>query len=62
MTERNLAGSPAVVVDVPLARRLAHWGRMAVCVLTAGFMYPNAFVEEMDLTKIQGKTEGNLYK
>ena len=60
MTEHNPAGSPAKK-HVPSEHRLARWGRRLVCVLTAGFMYPNAFVEDMDLTEIQGKTEGDFY-
>ena len=60
MTQQQSAGSP-VSKHVPMADRLAHWGRVAVFLLTAGFAYPNVFVEGMDLTKIQGDTEGDLY-
>ena len=42
--------------------RLAHLGRISLFFLTAGFAYPNVFVEDMDLTRIQGDTEGDLYK
>lgn len=42
--------------------RLAHLGRFSIFVLTAGFAYPNVMVEGMDLTRIQGDTEGDLYK
>ena len=35
--------------------------RMVVMVCTAGFVYPNAFVEGMDPTAIQRKTQGTLY-
>ena len=42
--------------------RLSHLGRASVFFLTAGFAYPNVFVEDMDLTKIQGATEGDFYK
>jgi hypothetical protein len=42
--------------------RLAHWGRFSIFLLTAGFAYPNVMVEGMDLTRIQGDTEGDLDK
>jgi hypothetical protein len=42
--------------------RLAHLGRVSVFFLTAGFAYPNVMVEGLDLTRIQGDTEGDLYK
>ena len=40
---------------------VGHVLRMITCVLTAGFAFPNAFVEGMDLTALQNKTEGQLY-
>ena len=36
-------------------------GRMIVMVCTGGFVYPNVFIEGMDCTAIQKKSEGNLY-
>ena len=42
--------------------KLAHLGRFSIFLLTAGFAYPNVMVEGMDLTAIQGNTEGDLYK
>jgi hypothetical protein len=42
--------------------RLGHLGRVSVFFLTAGFAYPNVMVEGMDLTRIQGNTDGDLYK
>lgn len=42
--------------------RLAHLGRFSIFLLTAGFAYPNVMVEDLDLTKIQGATEGDFYK
>jgi len=36
-------------------------GRMIVFFLTAGFMYPNVFVEGIDPTRIQSETQGDLY-
>jgi len=38
-----------------------HALRMITCILTAGFAYPNTFVEGMDLTAMQKITEGALY-
>jgi hypothetical protein len=38
-----------------------HAFRMILCVLTGGFAFPNTFVEGMDLTALQNKTEGALY-
>ena len=38
-----------------------HAMRMIVCVLTGGFAFPNTFVEGLDLTAIQNRTEGLLY-
>ena len=42
--------------------KLAHFGRFSIFLLTAGFAYPNVMVEGMDPTRIQGDTEGDLYK
>ena len=38
-----------------------HVCRMIVCVCTGGMVFPNTFVEGMDLTAIQGRTQGTLY-
>jgi hypothetical protein len=35
--------------------------RMTVMVCTGGFLYPNVFVEGLDCTAIQKKSEGTLY-
>lgn len=40
---------------------IGRLGRMLVFFLTAGFMYPNVFVEGIDPTRIQGETQGSLY-
>lgn len=61
MTQQTPAGSPASK-HVPFIDRFARWGRIAVFLLTAGFMYPNVMVEGMDLTQIQAETEGDLYE
>ena len=42
--------------------RLAHWGRVTLMLLSFGMLYPNAMTEGMNLTSIQGETEGDLYK
>jgi hypothetical protein len=41
---------------------LGSIGRMIICVISAGFVYPNAFIEGIDTTKIQAETQGDLYK
>lgn len=41
--------------------KAGHALRMITCIFTAGFAYPNTFVEGMDLTAIQKITEGVLY-
>ena len=50
------------VVPVGSGGTLGHIGRMIVMVFTGGFVYPNTFVEGMDLTAIQKETEGSLYE
>lgn len=40
---------------------LGHIGRMIAMICTAGFAFPNAFVEGMDCTGIQAETQGTLY-
>ncbi len=40
---------------------IGHWLQMIICFCSFGFIYPNAFVEGMDLTAIQRATEGTLY-
>lgn len=42
--------------------KLAHLGRFSIFLLTAGFAFPNVMVEGTDLTRIQGESEGDLYK
>lgn len=50
------------VVPVGPGGTLGMIGRMIVMFATGGFAYPNVFIEGMDCTAIQKKTEGNLYK
>ena len=49
------------IVPVGPGGFLGHIGRMIAMVFTAGFAYPNAFVEGMDCTAIQKQTQGSLY-
>jgi hypothetical protein len=41
---------------------LGSIGRMIICVISAGFVYPNAFIEGLDTTKIHAQSQGDLYK
>jgi len=41
--------------------RIGRMCRMFVFFLTAGFAYPNVWIEGMDLASIQSKSEGDLY-
>jgi len=61
MTQQESA-APAAPKDVSWRPRLAHWGRIAISLLTVGFIYPHAMNEDMDLSAIQRKSEGDLYK
>jgi hypothetical protein len=36
-------------------------GRVAVFLVTGGFLYPNVFIEGLDCTKIQDAMQGDLY-
>ncbi len=40
---------------------VGHMLRMVMMVCTGGFAFPNTFVEGMDLTALQKRTEGKLY-
>ena len=53
-------GNPNMVPVGP-GGTLGHIGRMIVMLCTGGLAYPNVFVEGMDCTAIQRKTEGKLY-
>ncbi len=59
MDQNKSTASAAAPVFV---RTLAHWGQLVAFFLSFGFVYPNAMTEGMDTTKIQGNTEGDLYK
>ncbi len=49
------------VVPVGPGGALGHLGRMIAMICTAGFVYPNTFVEGLDCTAIQKETQGTLY-
>ena len=61
MTQQEPA-APAASKHVSWGKRLGHWSRMAICLLTIGFVYPGAFTEEVNLAELQRKHEGDLYK
>ena len=48
----------AAAADISFPKQLFH---MIICFCTFGFVFPNAFVEGLDLTAIQRATEGTLY-
>lgn len=52
----------AVAVAPTLTRTLGKVGRIVAFFCTAGYAYPNVLVEGLDLTAIQAKTQGDLYK
>jgi hypothetical protein len=47
--------------DHPRGGILAWSFRMLLCVCSGGFVYPNAFIEGMDLTAIQQESMGTRY-
>lgn len=53
------AGKPEASAAMQLLSRI---GRTIVFFLTAGFAYPNVWIEGLDPSAIQSKTEGDLYK
>lgn len=54
-------GREQYVVPVGPAGILGRIGRGIVFFFTAGFLYPNVFIEGMDCTKIQDAMQGTLY-
>jgi hypothetical protein len=56
-----MAKQKSMAQDVGKGGILGKLGRIAVFILTAGFAYPNVFIEGMNLTSIQGESEGTLY-
>lgn len=53
------ANKPVASAAMQLLGRI---GRTIAFFLTAGFAYPNVWIEGMDPSAIQGRTEGDLYK
>ena len=62
MTQQKSAASPAPQHVASFADRLAHWGRVALFLLTAGFMYPNVMVEGVDIDEIDADNAKALKK
>ena len=56
MSEATHVKATADVISFPA--QLFH---MIICFCTFGFVFPNAFVEGLDLSAIQRASEGNLY-
>ena len=54
-------GREAYVVPVGPGGFFGRLGRVLVFFATAGFLYPNVFIEGMDCTKLQDATQGTLY-
>jgi hypothetical protein len=59
--EKTTAGVAAETGSIA-ARVMSRIGRTIVFFLSAGFLCPNVWVEGMNLSRIQGETEGDLYK
>ena len=59
MSQAQLGQTAAAAAETSV--KAGHWIRMIICFCTFGFIYPNAFVEGMDLTAIQRAHEGKLY-
>ena len=55
------ANQPVITGTEEISFTLSHWLHMIICFCSFGFVYPNAFVEGMDLTAIQRGHEGTLY-
>jgi hypothetical protein len=60
MSQLQAQPSSASIAAVDTTNTLGHWIRMIICFCSFGFVYPNAFVEGMDLTAIQGEYERRL--
>ncbi len=41
---------------------IGHWVRLAVCVLSGGFVFPHAFTENMESTEYETDKEARLGK
>jgi hypothetical protein len=49
------------IVPVGPGGILGRLGRYLIFFASAGFLYPNVWIEGMDCTKIQTSTQGTLY-
>ena len=49
------------MVPVGPGGAVGHIFRMIVMVCSGGFLFPNVFIEGLDCTAIQKKTQGTLY-
>jgi hypothetical protein len=51
----NTVPSPAAPLPARLIHRIARIGRFVIFLCTAGWIYPHACTERMDLTQIQNR-------
>jgi hypothetical protein len=49
-SQEHKDASPAKT-DSRLTSRLGHWGRVTVMILSCGFIFPNALIEDEDIAK-----------
>ena len=54
-------GREQYIVPVGPGGVLGRLGRFVIFTLSAGFLYPNVFIEGMDCTKTQDAQQGTLY-
>ena len=63
MVQRQHGGSAAAPKSASTGNdRLAHWARVAIMFLSFGMIYPNALVEDMDLSKYDSDSETKAKK
>ena len=55
------AGREQYIVPVGPGGFIGRLGRYVVFFASAGFLYPNVFIEGMDCTKTQTAQQGTLY-
>jgi len=60
-TSAGQAACPVSFVPVGPGGTSGRIVRMIVMVLTGGFAFPHVFIEGMDCTAIQKKTQGTIY-
>ena len=54
-------GREQYIVPVGPGGILGRLGRFFIFTVSAGFLYPNVFIEGMDCTKTQDAQQGTLY-